>query len=93
MEEPLAGVRDLGGLLNRLYSYARHDIQGVWKGGWRPALGFMGVYIAHFAYVVAPKAGIVMDYTSVNVFLGLVFLQALGRGLEKHMAGRIPAAG
>lgn len=43
----------------------------------------MGAYIAHFSYVAAPKAGLAVDYTAVNVFLGLVFLQVLARGAEK----------
>lgn len=70
-----------------LYQHLRGDVAAAWRrlydGGWRPLLGFMGAYIAHFSYVTAPKAGLAVDYTAVNVFLGLVFLQVLARGAEK----------
>lgn len=70
-----------------LYAHLRADFAAAWRrlydGGWRPLLGFMGAYIAHFSYVTAPMAGLDVDYTAVNVFLGLVFLQVLARGAEK----------
>ena len=93
--EPVKGsaMDAVGGFINRLYSYARHDIASLWRAGWRPALGFVGVYVALFAYVTAPSKGIALDYTATNVFLGMVFVQALGRSVEKHMANRTPAAG
>ena len=91
--DPAKLAAGIGALVSRLYAYARHDVAAIYKGGWRPLLGFTGIYIAHFAYVVAPSKGIALDYTSVNVFLGMVFIQALGRGLEKAMADRVAPAG
>lgn len=92
--EPVRGrLFDVGGLVNRLYSYARHDVASVWRAGWRPALGFTGVYVALFAFVIAPSRGIALDYAAVNIFLAMVFVQALGRSVEKHMANQTPAAG
>lgn len=80
-----------------LYTHLRADVGAIWKkmydGGWRPMLGFVGVYIAHFAYVIAPKSGFAVDYTATNIFLAMVFVQALGRGVEKVIAERGGAAG
>lgn len=75
-----------------LYTHLRADVGAIWKkmydGGWRPMLGFVGVYIAHFAYVTAPKLGLAVDYGATNIFLGMVFIQALGRGVEKVFSDR-----
>jgi len=80
-----------------LYTHLRADVGAIWRkmydGGWRPMLGFVGVYIAHFAYVTAPKMGLAVDYTATNIFLAMVFVQALGRGVEKVIAERTGTAG
>ena len=85
-EAPLI-LRRAEGVVSFLYRMARSDIAGVWRAGWRPALGFAGVYVALFAFVIAPSKGIAIDAGATNIFLAMVFLQALGRGVEKTVAG------
>jgi hypothetical protein len=93
--EPVKGSRvsAVGGFITRLYSYARHDVASIWRAGWRPALGFTGVWVGLFAFYIAPSRGIEIDYPATLGFLTLVFVQALARSVEKHMANRTPAAG
>ncbi|MFM9958568.1 MAG: hypothetical protein ACKVZJ_10860 [Phycisphaerales bacterium] len=75
------------------YNRARDDIGAVWRAGWRPALGFAGVWVGLFAFWLAPVQGIEVDEPATLGFLTLVFVQALARSVEKHMNARIPAAG
>jgi hypothetical protein len=65
----------------------------AFRTGWRPLLGFIGCYVALFAFVLAPAWNIAVDYTATNFFLGMVFTQALARGVEKHLAQRLAPAG
>ena len=69
--------------LREVWRELKRCVAGFWQGGWRPLLGFLGGAVAYFSYIEAPKAGIEVNYDAVNVFLGLVLVQALGRGVEK----------
>lgn len=96
VQDEFRGGKILANLSNApafLYAHLRGDVAGIWRAGWRPMLGFIGCWVAFFAYYIAPLKGIVIDATATNVFLAMVFVQALGRGLEKHMAERAGPVG
>ena len=67
----------------QITNYLRALAARFGREGWRPVLGWVGIYVAYFAYIEAPARGIPLDYASVNTFLGMVTAIALGRGVEK----------
>jgi hypothetical protein len=81
--DPRSVIQRAESLAAFLYRMARSDVAGVWRAGWRPALGFTGVAVGIFAFMIAPSKGIPVNYDATNIFLAMVFIQALGRSVEK----------
>ena len=87
------GGPDPAKVLADTMAYVRGLAAKLGREAWRPVLGWVGIYVAYYAYIQAPQAGLTLDYASVNTFLGMVTAIALGRGVEKHMELRTPVPG
>lgn len=79
---------DTGGM--DFVAYARNLVARIAQSGWRPVFGWGGglmlLNALHFAYIEAPRLGIVLTdgyYTGLNIALAAFLGAFVARGIEK----------
>jgi hypothetical protein len=76
-----------------IYNHIINRLDRLSEKGWRRALGWSGFIVAMFSFVYAPLHQIAVDYTAVNVYLGLVVTTFVSRGVEQVARDRAAGGG
>lgn len=66
-----------------LWREIKHICGNIARKGWRPAFCWAGVFVLWYAYIDAPKHGIIVDLSAVNMLATILLGAFVTRGVEK----------